>query len=179
MNRDVMFDWIAGFTGDNQSSSETSARIKRTIIAGNTFKFEAPEERWDGEVKRKRISIPESSILRNVDAMLCQLASSVSVDLMSGVTDPAEYFIPQPPMKRVLFPMAKQAVFRTLSNPFQFNVDGLRILGTSGQIVESVKRYAKVSTTEAMELILKTQNIAPCAPENNAVYPFKKLPHSF
>ena len=52
MNRDVMFDWIAGFTGDNQSSSETSARIKRTIIAGNTFKFDAPEERWDGEVKR-------------------------------------------------------------------------------------------------------------------------------
>jgi len=174
MNRDVMFDWIAGFTGDNQSSSETSARIKRTIIAGNTFKFDAPEERWDGEVKRKRLNIPESSILQNVDAMLCQLASSVSVDLMSGVTDPAEYFIPQPAMKRVLFPMAKQADFRTLSNPFQFNVDGLRILGTSGQIVESVKRYSKVSTTEAMELILKTQNIAPCAPENNAVYPFKE-----
>jgi len=173
-SREILFDWIAGFFGDNAGSTEMSARINRVIIAGNTFKFSDDEERWDGEVNRKRVHIPEGKILQTVDALLCQLSSSVSVDLMSGLTDPAESFLPQPPMKRVLFPTARQGSLRTTSNPAEFTIDGLRILGTSGQIVDSMKKCTNLSTTGVLETILKTQNIAPCAPENVASYPHKE-----
>jgi DNA polymerase delta subunit 2 len=74
---------------------------------------------------------------------LAELAAAVPVDVMPGAGDPANYTLPQQPLHRCLFPGA--AAYSTLhraTNPHEFEIDGVAFLGTSGQNVDDVYRWA-------------------------------------
>lgn len=63
--------------------------------------------------------------LRELDALLTQLSSSVAVDIMPGESDPANYTLPQQPFNRCLMPLASQySTFHAVPNPHECNIEG-------------------------------------------------------
>jgi len=84
--------------------------------------------------------------LKDADAYLAQLASSVPVDLMPGDHDPSNFMMPQQPLHALLFPQASRySTFKCVSNPYDADVAGVRVAGTSGQPLADVARYAHSS----------------------------------
>jgi DNA polymerase delta subunit 2 len=82
--------------------------------------------------------------MKMLDDMLSVLACSVPVDILPGENDPSGHWLPQQPMPACVLPTA--SLFNTLNracNPFEANVNGLNILGTSGQPINDLRRYAK------------------------------------
>ena len=94
----------------------------------------------------------------DVDGFLNEIVSSVPVDVMPGLNDPASYFLPQQPLHksislsviiehpattviwlRCLFPRAsREKHLNRVTNPHDCTLDGIRILGTSGQNINDI-----------------------------------------
>jgi len=186
MKRDLLFDWISGFSA---AGAETSASIKRVIVCGNSYRSLDNDKEWDGEVDRSYNHIPQASIMQQVDIMYAQLASLLPVDVMTGPSDPAEHFLPQPAMHNILFPRASLVEFETKPNPYFVNHEGIQILITSGQVTLGMQKYAKLTPCECLETILQTRNLAPSAPVTTGIFPYhgedsspmimKETPHLF
>lgn len=81
------------------------------------------------------------SAVRECDMLLTQMASLVPIDIMPGANDPANCSLPQQPLHRCLFPGASRfdSVER-VTNPHAFEVDGVTVLGTSGQNIDDIYR---------------------------------------
>eukprot|EP00808_Paulinella_micropora_P004124 g16383.t1 len=94
---------------------------------------------------------------------------------MSGERDPVNYSLPQPPLLHSLFPSARTFTsFNTSTNPALLDVDGVRMLGSSGQPLSDLMSYSSASSLTAhLEKTLRWRNIAPTAPDTLACYPFK------
>lgn len=76
-----------------------------------------------------------------VDRFLAEMASALPVDVMPGPNDLSSHALPQQPLHRCLFPVAfRYDSFCRVTNPYQFSVDGIHFLGTSGQNVDDVRR---------------------------------------
>jgi DNA polymerase delta subunit 2 len=61
--------------------------------------------------------------------LLSNIKSSVDVDLMPGEFDPANYTLPQQPLHKCMFPQASRyPTFQTVTNPYDFIVEGVRYL---------------------------------------------------
>jgi len=85
--------------------------------------------------------------LRDADAAVAALAACVPVDVMPGDGDPASFTLPQQPLHPVLLPQAARfSTLRTVPNPYDAEVGGVRFLGTSGQPVADIRRYASEVT---------------------------------
>lgn len=113
--------------------------------------------------------------LREFDLLATQLASSVHLHLLPGASDPTNYNFPQQPLKRVLFRglPALAASVHMATNPDEFEVDGVRFLGTSGQNVDDVRKYSEVDDAlRIMEEHLRARVLAPTAPDTLSSYPF-------
>jgi DNA polymerase alpha/epsilon subunit B len=81
--------------------------------------------------------------VREVDRCATELASALPVDLMPGPGDLANHALPQQPLHRCLFPgAAPYASFRRVTNPYRCKLDGVSLLGTSGQNIADVQRCA-------------------------------------
>lgn len=60
-----------------------------------------------------------------------------------------------------------------VTNPHEFEVDGLQFLGTSGQNVEDVYKYStREDRLEILEAILQWGHLVPTAPDTLGSYPF-------
>ena len=82
--------------------------------------------------------------VQEVDRCCTELASALPVDLMPGAGDLANHSLPQQPLHRCLFPGAgPYATFRRVTNPYQCSLDGVKLLGTSGQNVADIQRCAQ------------------------------------
>ena len=81
--------------------------------------------------------------------------------------------------------------FDSATNPFAFDLAGWRFLGTGGQTVSDIAKYAStpgsVSSIEIMEAMLRWRLTAPTAPDTLWCYPFqdgdafvvKECPHVY
>jgi DNA polymerase alpha/epsilon subunit B len=89
-----------------------------------------------------------SAPMREADLWLATLASTVPVDLMPGENDPSNFTMPQQKMHPCLFPASARYsdTFKSVSNPYELDCGGVRILGSSGQPVADVARYASSSS---------------------------------
>lgn len=73
--------------------------------------------------------------------------------------------------------MAEQTIWRLhcrVTNPHEFTVDGVHMLGTSGQNVDDVAKYS--SHEDGLQLLgacLEWAHLAPTGPDTLTVYPFK------
>lgn len=86
--------------------------------------------------------------MREADAWLATIASTVTVDVMPGENDPANFTMPQQKMHPCLFPATARfgETFKPVTNPYEGDVGGVKLLGSSGQPVLDIARYASSST---------------------------------
>ncbi len=85
------------------------------------------------------------SAVRECDMLLTQLASLIPIDIMPGPNDPANCSLPQQPLHRCLLPGASRFdTVQRVTNPHAFDVEGVTVLGTSGQNIDDIYKYGGV-----------------------------------
>lgn len=108
---------------------------------------------------------------------------------MPGPLDPANYMLPQQPFHPCMFPQASQnSSFQAVSNPYDCELDGVSIVGCSGQNVCDLLRSTQINDPlTALRQTLIWSHIAPTAPDTLASYPYidsdpfilKSCPHIY
>ncbi|XP_052701812.1 DNA polymerase delta subunit 2-like [Crassostrea angulata] len=173
----LFVDMVTGMLGNSEEQSHC-AEICRVIVAGNSLSSSTQDK--DSLQKAKYLSKKTAAgsvdAVKTLDDVFTQLASSVDVDLMPGEYDPANYTLPQQPLHKCMFPEASRyPTFHTVTNPYDFKVEGVRFLGTSGQAVQDIVKYS--TNEEPLDILEKTLewgHLAPTAPDTLGCYPFYK-----
>ncbi|KAK6456951.1 DNA polymerase delta small subunit [Scheffersomyces xylosifermentans] len=191
---EILKQYLIGGLGSSEDSNDTSS-ITRLIIAGDSIK--PIQEVGDRENRdfittnnygSKNISQYNPESLIKFDEFLSEILISLPVSVMPGNNDLSEICLPQQPMHRSLFRKNAQYLngeyLESLTNPYWFNIDNLRILGTSGQNVDDVLKYLPKTLSKLiltiMESHIKWQNFIPTAPDTLYCYPFNdKDPFTF
>lgn len=170
----LLVDYVSGFLGCD-SDQERASRVTRVVMAGNSLRqLGSTKDMARAKFSVQKESSADATAARLLDDLLLQLSRSVEVDVMPGDADPAGALLPQQPMHPCLFPEASSCgALRCVTNPYQFEVDGLRVLGTSGQNVADVKRFSSLDDPLLiLEQTLRWRHLAPTAPDTLSCYPF-------
>ena len=124
------------------------ANIVRVVVAGNaTAKSEgANADASNNEFHAvKTVSALDQKTLsqrvRTLDQFLTAISAAIPVDLMPGAEDPTTTLLPQQPFHTCMLPHSSQlATLNLTTNPYCCDVDGLRVLGTSGQPLDDMQK---------------------------------------
>jgi len=135
-----------------------SEAVKLLVVCGDTF-------------PRSGASVAS---IAAADELFHRIAQVIPIDLLPGANDPTNASLPQTPLHPHLFPHARRSgKFRSVSNPFECCLDGLRLLGHSGQPVHDLLHCTRLSSPlEALALCLDSLHLAPTAPDTLAAPPF-------
>ncbi len=128
------------------------------------------------------------------DEFVSELLPSMPVTLLPGAQDPANASYPQQPLHTALFPSARAfgadpaggaagappppGWFDSVTNPWEAEVEGWRVLGTGGQNVDDVFKYVDSDDRLGMmEAMCRWRCCAPTAPDtlcklNPSPFPF-------
>jgi DNA polymerase delta subunit 2 len=166
----LLADWLGGHLG-GRGEQALASRVVRLIVAGDTLCALPPAPGHVDAKAASRLAAP----LREADLLLSQLAAALPVDLMPGRNDPSNAALPQQPLHACLLPHAARyiATLARVTNPHECALDGVRILGTSGQNVDDL--YRCTDTEARLGLLASTLawgHLAPSAPDTLACYPF-------
>ncbi|ESO89002.1 hypothetical protein LOTGIDRAFT_106607 [Lottia gigantea] len=171
----LLVDLITGQLGD-EGQQESTASIVRVILAGNSLSKSTQDKESLNKAKylTKKITAASVDAIKSLDDILVQLASCVDVDIMAGEYDPSNYTLPQQQLHRCMFPQANTyPTLHNVTNPYDFSLDGIRILGTSGQPIEDIYKYSDIEhRIDMLEKTLIWGHIAPTAPDTLGCYPF-------
>mmetsp|Transcript_44631 Transcript_44631/g.142246 ORF Transcript_44631/g.142246 Transcript_44631/m.142246 type:complete len:307 (-) Transcript_44631:340-1260(-) len=134
--------------------------VQRLIVCGGSF-----------------ASLPAGSMkgaLGEADAFFARLAASMRVEVMPGRGDPTSLSLPQLPLHPHLFKQVRECRnFRSVTNPYECQLDGVNVLGHSGQPVEDLLRCTQLgSPLEALATCLGVSHLAPTAPDTLETQPF-------
>ncbi|GAB2227478.1 hypothetical protein Droror1_Dr00009300 [Drosera rotundifolia] len=167
----LLVDHLTGHLGD-EKEQRFGAEIVHVVIAGNSV--ELPTSSLNGQNLAPKDLSAISDPIKELDIMLTQIAAGVSMDIMPGSNDPANFSLPQQPLNKCLFRGASSCeAFRSCTNPHFFELDNISFLGTSGQNIEDLDKYSSAKDKlEFMERTLKWRHIAPSAPNTLGCYPF-------
>ncbi|XP_020260121.1 DNA polymerase delta small subunit [Asparagus officinalis] len=167
----LLVDHVTGHLGD-ENEQEIASQIVRLVIAGNSV--EISQCLLTGQNIASKDHAKLSEPIKELDILLTQLAAAMPVDIMPGSNDPANFSLPQQPLHRCLFPGASvYNTFLSCTNPHEFELDGARFLGTSGQNIEDLDKYSDAkSKLEFMERTLRWRHLAPTAPNTLGCYPY-------
>lgn len=196
-------------TDENASPSNASA-ITRLIIAGNSLgsNVTAAAAAENGAAAKKTgtkkygydASSYNASPITQLDSFLAEILPSIPVTLMPGENDPANFSLPQQGIHRAMFPQCRPYFaaparpgepapepgwMDSVSNPWEGDVEGWRLWGSSGQNVDDVLRYldflgededAKNGDMESrmkiMESMLRWRCGVPTAPDTLCTFVF-------
>ena len=191
LSLDLVQQWIYGNLEMSASDDFDPANIVRIVIAGNSIR--ASPAKQQKNMSSLTLRTYETKDMHNslllLDDIITNLSQSVHVDLMPGEFDPSNHMLPQQPFHHCMFP--KSAVNRTFSgvpNPYQFEIEGRTILGTSGQNIDDMKKFSTVEDPiECLKNSLKWSHIAPSCPDTLPCYPYfdedpfiiSKCPHVY
>ena len=210
---DLLTEYLLGESTGLQDQQET-ATISRLIIAGNSLAHASPilsrEEVTAVALKnRGQRKYGYDSAAYNpaptdrLDACLATLLPSIPITLLPGASDPTATALPQQPIHPAMFPQSRaymsppsdpptqtssSSSFTSTTNPAEFDLDGWRFLGTSGQPLDDIHKYVSTpSRLETMEAMLRWRLSAPTAPDTLWCYPFqdgdafvmRECPHVF
>ncbi|CAB1322244.1 unnamed protein product, partial [Coregonus sp. 'balchen'] len=171
----LLVDMVTGQLGD-QGEQSGAATISRVLLAGNLLSQSTQDKDASTKAKylTKKTQAGTVDAMRLLDEMLMQLVASVPVDVMPGQYDPTNYTLPQQPLHHCMFPLSSTyPTLQLASNPHQATLDGVRILGTSGQNVKDIQKYSSMdSHLEILENTLRLRHLAPTAPDTLGCYPF-------
>ncbi|PLB54512.1 DNA polymerase delta subunit 2 [Aspergillus steynii IBT 23096] len=214
MTLELLTDYLLGYTGasseNNDESTFNASAITRLVIAGNSLGASTtvdPNE--NGAAKNKSgpkkygydASAYNASPIIQLDTFLAEILPSIPVTLMPGASDPANFALPQQGIHRAMFPRARAYCapppsgedtpepgwFDSVTNPWEGDVEGWRLWGSSGQNVDDVLRYLDFADEDGnidtngdgeaririMEAILRWRCGVPTAPDTIWSYPFQ------
>ncbi|EFJ48321.1 hypothetical protein VOLCADRAFT_81183 [Volvox carteri f. nagariensis] len=175
----LALDFLTGNLG-SPVEQQLSAQIVRLVVAGGCIgQLEALAGGGGGgsgssnPYNRQAQGVALQPV-RDLDLLLAELSAGMSVDVMPGAEDPANVALPQQPMHRCLFPAAgMQGSFVRATNPHEFESDGVRLLGCSGQNVDDMAKYCGIrDRLDIMQRSVESRHIAPTAPDTLTCYPF-------
>jgi DNA polymerase delta subunit 2 len=175
------------------------AKLCRLIIAGNSISSDVitapPPDAMDTGSKKatqKKYGYDSSAYnptpTAHLDQFLSELLPSIPITVMPGEHDPANASLPQQPVHQAMFPHSRAYAsphttalegqepgwFDSVTNPWDGDVEGWRLMGTSGQPVDDILRYVDLGgpvgkgsdgRLEVMESILRWRCGAPTAPD--------------
>lgn len=190
LRRSLLVDWLTGHLGGPHEVAR-AAQVVRVVVVGNSVDAEeAAEGGGEAPVRKENAGaggVPAKAghPARELDMMLTQLCASAPVDIMPGVTDPASFALPQEPLHPCLFPSTARCTvaadgspaLHLCPNPHEFELDGVRFLGTSGQNVDDLYKYVSHTEdrVELMESTMRARHLCPTAPDTLACYPYTRM----
>lgn len=218
---DYLLGYTGASIGDREDAPPCPSSISRLIIAGNSLgdTVTANAAAADGgadngaTAKKKRqakkygydASAYNASPITQLDSFLSEILPSIPVTLMPGENDPANFSLPQQEIHRAMFPRARAYCsgarpgdenaepgwFDSVTNPWEGDVEGWRLWGSSGQNVDDVLRYLDFSDEDenvnedaydagarlrVMEAMLRWRCAVPTAPDTLCMpFPFLLL----
>ena len=170
------------------AAQQNVSEISRLIIAGNSIALdnEAISHDTIGNTKKSSRKYGYDSSAYNpaptahLDNFLASLLPSIPITLIPGYTDPANVSLPQQPIHAAMFPQARvygtmppkegeereSGWFDTVTNPWDGEIEGWRVLGTGGQNVDDVFKYVESEDRLGMlEAMCRWRCCAPTAPD--------------
>jgi DNA polymerase delta subunit 2 len=203
---DLLLEYLLGESAGPEDQEEASA-ISRLIIAGNSLSHASlippREDATSGKkVAHKKYGYDSAAYnaapTDRLDTFLAGILPSLPVTLIPGASDPTSTSLPQQPIHQAMFPHSRSYMelptstetgsFDSATNPYDFDLNGWRFIGTGGQPVDDVYKYvAGEERLEMMEAMLRWRLLAPTAPDTLWCYPFqdgdafvmKECPHVF
>ncbi|KAK6941918.1 DNA polymerase delta subunit, OB-fold domain [Dillenia turbinata] len=174
----LLVDHITGHLGDVkvklriEQERSIAVQIVHVVIAGNSV--EIPNGLLNGQNLGSKEQSTLSLPIKELDILLTQIVAGLSVDIMPGPADPANFSLPQQPLHGCLFPgSSAYKTFRSCTNPHSFDLDDIRFLETSGQNIDDLVKYSEATyKLEFMERTLRWRHLAPTAPNTLGCYPF-------
>ena len=168
---DLLIDYVSGCFEE-----ESSAKIAQVVIVGNSIAKMTSSEIAGSMRYGSYETAFNTKPLELFDEKLSYLCQTVPVAVMPGENDPSNAFMPQGPIHNGLLSKSKKySSLSLLANPVEIEVEGLILLGNSGQSIDDIGRYIETgSHLKIAENLLKWRNIAPTAPDTLLSYPFYK-----
>ncbi|TGO45819.1 hypothetical protein BOTNAR_0636g00010 [Botryotinia narcissicola] len=179
------------------SSQADVSKISRLIIAGNSIASDLDSIVHDtvGNTRKaqKKYGYDASAYnpapTAHFDNFLAELLPSLPITLLPGPSDPANASLPQQPIHPAMFPQARAYCgsapsvigeereagwFDTVTNPWEGEIEGWRVLGTGGQNVDDVFKYVEgEDRLRMMEAMCRWRCCAPTALDTLWSYPFQ------
>lgn len=122
-----------------------------------------------------------------LDTFMAELLPTIPITLLPGANDPANASYPQQPIHSAMFPKsrtysalplaedAQPGWLDMVTNPWEGEVEGWRVLGTGGQNLDDICRYVdSADRLGMMEAMCRWRCSAPTAPDTLC-----KLPTSY
>lgn len=194
LSMDLLMEYLLG-EACAPSTQKHIGKISRLLIAGNSIIEGTPlavrDELSDKRTSKKYgydASAYNPSPTAHLDEFLATLLPSMPVTLLPGESDPANVSLPQQPIHPAMFPHSRayaatpesgeQGWFESVTNPWEGDVDGWRMIGTGGQPVDDIFKYVEGDERlEMMENILRWRCLAPTAPDTLCKFSGLKEPH--
>ncbi|ODV97580.1 hypothetical protein PACTADRAFT_73302 [Pachysolen tannophilus NRRL Y-2460] len=128
---------------------DDSKKITRLVIAGNSTAISEINQDRQEDLKSKYRGANKSNFsseaIQILDGFLQEILVSLPVSILPGESDPAEIAYPQAPLHQSFFHNNKKYLktnqLNRLTNPAWLEVDGWRILGTSGENITDIFKY--------------------------------------
>ena len=183
MELNLLLEFLLGEALDPTAQSELS-HISRLIIAGNSIAKPFENDAADKDKKGlKKYGYDSSSYnplpSQLLDSFLSSLLPTVPITLLPGAHDPATASYPQQPIHPAMFPNARTYTsapgqsreeqpgwLDPVTNPWEGEVEGWRVLGTGGQNLDDVCKYVDSDDRLGMmEAMCRLRCSAPTAPD--------------
>ena len=181
---DILMEYLLGESAGGVEQAETG-KITRLIIAGGSLAHSSPipsREELAAKKGHKKYGYDSSAYdaapTEHLDLLLSTLLPQLPITILPGASDPASVSIPQQPLHPALFPKSRlyanpptqskdrPGAFDSVTNPWEGDIDGWRLLGTGGQTVADVLKYVEDDDVlDVMEAMLRWRCIAPTAPD--------------
>ncbi|KAF4451995.1 dna polymerase delta subunit 2 [Fusarium austroafricanum] len=191
---DLLLEYLLGEALGPSSQIDVS-HISRLIIAGNSIsttdrKPAAADEALPEKKSQKKYGYDASAYnplpSQLFDAFVAELLPSIPITMLPGAQDPANASYPQQPVHPAMFPSARAYAhdpaapatqpgwLDTVTNPWEAELEGWQVLGTSGQNVDDAFKYVDSDDRLGMmEAMCQWRCCAPTAPDTLWSYPFQ------
>ena len=194
MELNLLLEFLLGEALDPAAQSELS-HISRLIIAGNSIAKPSDHDPATSTTtadkkSNKKYGYDSSSYnplpSQLLDTFLSTLLPTMPITLLPGVLDPANTSYPQQPIHSAMFPKARAYTalpgsasapaepgwLDPVTNPWEGEVEGWRVLGTGGQNLDDICKYVDSDDRLGMmEAMCRWRCSAPTAPDTLCTFP--------
>lgn len=196
LNLAMLSEYLLGESLD-ENDQNSASQISRLIIVGNSVSadtiIDQPTLMDEGKKPSTKKYGYDAAAYNpaptlHLDHFLAELLPSIPVTIMSGEQDPANSSLPQQAIHPAMFPQSRAYAasnlaepeteepgwFETVTNPWDGDIEGWRMLGSSGQPLDDILKYIDAGgpdgkdadgRLEVMENMLRWRCCAPTAPD--------------